>query len=51
MTVSYAPGINKQKPMIRISNKVLATAGFEVGTKIEVTYRQDIITISKVKQS
>lgn len=51
MTVAYAPGSRSQKSMIRISNKMLATAGFEVGAKIEVIYEQNIITINKVKQS
>lgn len=51
MVVTYAPGGSKEKPMIRISNNFLKTVGFEIGTAIEVTYEENIITINKVKET
>lgn len=51
MTVGYCPGKEKSIPMIRISNRILATVGLEVGTKIEVTYGQNIITIKKITRT
>ena len=46
MTVVRAPSTNG-KPMIRIVNNLLAKAGFEIGTPVEVTYQRGIITIKK----
>jgi hypothetical protein len=48
MVIVRAPGTNN-KPMIRISNNILAHAGFTIGTRIEITYERDIITIKKIK--
>ena len=47
MTVTRAPG-SLTKPMIRILNRLLIKAGFEIGISIEVTYEQGIITIRKL---
>jgi len=44
MAVVRAPSTNG-KPMIRIVNNLLAKAGFEIGTPIEVVYQQNIITL------
>lgn len=51
MTVGYAPGKERLCPMIRISNKLITTAGFEIGTAIEVLYQQGAITINKIDQT
>lgn len=47
MRVTRAPG-SLNKPMIRIINRLLVKAGFDLGTSIEVTYEQDLITIRKI---
>lgn len=45
MTVVRTPGTD-DKAMIRLtSNTMLTSAGFTVGTEIEVTYERNIITI------
>lgn len=51
MIIGYCPGKKELTPMIRISNKILTTVGLEVGTKIEVTYEQNIITIKKIDET
>jgi hypothetical protein len=48
MVVVRTPGTNN-KPMIRISNELLANAGFNIGTQIEITYERGNITIKKIK--
>ena len=48
MTVVRAPG-SHSLPMVRISNSLLTTSGFEVGTPIEVSYQPGAITITKVR--
>lgn len=58
MTVTYATGSEpgyggwfysgQQKPMIRIMNHYLLSAGFHVGDSIEVLYGNGTITITKV---
>jgi len=47
MTVTRAPGSNDQ-PMLRISNRLLTSSGFNIGTPIEVSYQSGTITITKV---
>ena len=49
MTVVRAPG-TYDKPMIRITNKLLVSAGFKMGTAVKVTYQRGIITIKKLKE-
>lgn len=46
MLVVRTPCTNS-RPMIRISNQMLADMGFEIGMVIEVSYDQDIIIIKK----
>ena len=48
MVVVRAPGTSN-KPMLRVSNRLLTNAGFNIGTAIEVTYERSIITIRKIK--
>lgn len=50
MVVVRAPGTN-DKPMIRISNNILASAGFAIGTSVEITYERGIITIKKLHKT
>jgi len=50
MVVVRAPG-SDDTPMIRITNKLLADVGFEIGTGIEVSYRKDKITIKKLDKN
>lgn len=45
MTVAYAPGGNEQKPMVRITNRLLLQSGFTVGRKFETEYGDKIITL------
>ncbi len=47
MVVVRAPSTN-DKPMIRITNELIKTVGFDVGTAIRVSYQRDIITITKL---
>ena len=57
MTVACAPSREtcyvdqsrsiEQKPMIRIANRLLLESGFKVGSKIEVEYGHNIITITR----
>lgn len=51
MTVAYAPGGNEQKPMVRITNRLLLQSGFTVGSKCNVEYGNGIITIVKSKST
>jgi hypothetical protein len=44
--VSYAPGVDTKKPMIRLANNFLLRNGFRVGSKIEIDYSDGIITIT-----
>ena len=51
MTVTYAPGCKRgyagdQKPMLRIANRFLLKSGFTVGSKVDVEYKDGIITIT-----
>jgi len=46
-TVTYKPGENTQKPMIRITNRFLLDYGFTIGSKIEVKYANGRITITQ----
>lgn len=48
MVVVRAPSTNN-KPMIRITNELVSTSGFDIGTAILVSYQRDIITITKLK--
>ena len=50
-TVAYKPGVSKQEqtPMIRITNRFLIAAGFTVGSKFDVKYAVDVITITRQK--
>ena len=48
MTVTRAPGTDS-KPMVRIANQLLNTMGFTIGAPVEVTYREGVITITKLK--
>ena len=48
MTVAYCPGDKHQKPMIRIANNWLSKAGFLVGNRIQVKYRNDRIIINRL---
>jgi|GEM_PF-3585556 len=49
MKVAYAPGSESvQKPMIRITNHLLAKSGFSVGSQIQAEYGPGIITITKL---
>jgi hypothetical protein len=48
MTVTYAPGGDGRKPMVRIANSLLVHAGFAVGTPIKVSYTEGLITIKKI---
>lgn len=49
--VTYKPGVSspEQKPMIRITNRFLIAAGFTVGSKFDVEYAADVITITRQK--
>ena|SRR3989344_6675583 len=47
MTVVRAPG-TYATPMIKISNRMLVTAGFGIGTPIEVRYDRNIITVKVI---
>ncbi len=49
-TVSYAPGSDAKKPMIRVANNFLLRNGFRVGSEIEVDYSDGIITITLKNQ-
>ena len=53
-TVTYKPGTNNNQgqitPMIRITNRFLIAAGFKVGSKFDVKYANDVITIRKKLQ-
>ena len=58
MTIAYAPGGQtcysdksstiEPKPMLRIANKMLLEAGFNVGAKVSVEYGDKIITVRKL---
>jgi len=48
MTVAYAPGGDGCKPMIRIANRLLLESGFIVGSKVEIQYDRNVITITKL---
>jgi hypothetical protein len=48
MTILEAPGDDRQKPMIRIANRFLLESGFTVGSKVEVEYSDNFITINKI---
>lgn len=50
MTVTYAPGGDGRKPMIRLTNNLLTKAGFNIGNKIDVSYQEGLITISKINK-
>ena len=50
MVVTRAPGSN-DKPMVRIRNRLLTEAGFEIGVSVEVVYNQDLITIRKINKN
>lgn len=50
-TVSYAPGSDAKKPMIRLANNILLTCGFPIGTKIDVEYSENVITITRKEQN
>jgi len=47
MMVVRAP-CTEASPMIRISNKFLSDAGFEIGNKIEIYYQRGKIIINKI---
>lgn len=47
MTVSYAPG-DSERPMVRIANRWLAESGFLVGSKFNVEYANNLITLKKL---
>lgn len=49
MTVAYAPGDDREIPMIRIANRFLREYGFKVKSKVEVEYGNGIITITYKK--
>lgn len=48
MTVVSSPGDNRQKPMIRIRNNWLSKAGFPVGSRIQVKYKDSRIVITRM---
>jgi hypothetical protein len=48
MTVTIAPGDDRRKPMIRISNRHLLKSGFVVGSKYAVIYGIGVITLRKI---
>lgn len=50
MVIVRAPGTQKN-PMVRISNSFLVLAGFKIGTPIEISYQQSVITIKKLDSS
>ena len=51
MTIVYAPGSRSAStPMLRIANRYLLQAGFTFGSKVEVKYGIEIITIKLIKQ-
>lgn len=50
MVVVRAPGTDN-KAMIRISNNMLASVGFTIGTPIEITYERGVITIKKLHKT
>ena len=45
MIVAYAPGGDCSVPMIRLANQLLADCGFSIGSKIDVEYKESVITI------
>jgi antitoxin component of MazEF toxin-antitoxin module len=47
MVIVRAP-CTEASPMIRISNKFLSDAGFEIGNQINVSYEMDKIIINKI---
>lgn len=51
-TVAYKPDASKreQTPMIRITNRFLIAAGFTVGSKFDVEYAVDVITLTHKNQ-
>ena len=59
MTVAYAPGGKtcysdrtrtiEPVPMLRVANRMLLEAGFNVGAKVSVEYGHDIITVRKLQ--
>ena len=54
-TVSYAPGDNQSRegertPMIKITNRLLLESGFQVGSKFEIQYGNNVLTITKVNE-
>ena len=50
-TVSYAPGGDGHKPMIKIGNsRLLLESGFKVGTKFEIQYGNNVLTITKANE-
>jgi hypothetical protein len=48
MTMSYGPGDNQSKPMLRICNRFLSSSGFSVGCKVEVKYRNGKLIINRL---
>ena len=46
-TVTYKPGVGKQRPMIRLTNWFLVKFGFQVGDKIYVEYADGVIVITR----
>jgi hypothetical protein len=48
MTVVRSPG-TMDTPMVKIANQLLETIGFNMGTPIEVTYRQGEIVIKTLR--
>jgi len=47
-TVSYAPGGDGYKPMIRIGNsRLLLESGFHVGSKFEIQYGNNVLTLTR----
>lgn len=40
-----------KKPLLKISNRFLLRAGFEVGSEVEIHYSHEILTVRKLKQT
>ena len=49
MSVVRTPG-TEDRPMIRIANRFLSDAGFEIGGTVEVHYQNGVIIIKKLNE-
>ena len=50
MVITLAPG-SEDTPMLCLAEPILAFAGFELGTPVEVIYEQGLIRIKKLAQT